>query len=111
MPVALAEENPPYAERSTTDAAELEEWVRLGYLVDIGRCADEIMQEVQDVDLLALEFNHDERLERNSGRHPKLIQRVMGGEDTCRTAMPRTSSARSSRLRPMADRKCWCRCI
>src|SRR4051812_17981350 len=30
------------------------------------------------VDLLALEFNHDERMQRESGRHPSLIERVMG---------------------------------
>ncbi len=74
VPVTLAEEPSTYAE------SNLEEWVRLGYLVDIGRCADEVMQAVHDVDLLALEFNHDEHLERTSGRHPRLIQRVMGGE-------------------------------
>jgi phosphoribosyl 1,2-cyclic phosphodiesterase len=62
------------------DAAAIDAWVRLGYLVDIGRCADEIMKSVHDVDLLALEFNHDEHLERTSGRHPRLIQRVMGGD-------------------------------
>jgi phosphoribosyl 1,2-cyclic phosphodiesterase len=73
---AAAETPEPYAERMPVDEAK----VRLGYLVDIGRCADEIMQAVADVDLLALEFNHDEHLERTSGRHPRLIERVMGGD-------------------------------
>jgi ribonuclease BN (tRNA processing enzyme) len=55
-------------------------WVRLGYLADLGRLSDEIAEAMADVDLLALEFNHDEQLERKSGRHPRLINRVMGGE-------------------------------
>src|SRR5262249_32307377 len=33
-----------------------------------------------DVDLLAVEFNHDEELERSSGRSPRLIARVLGDE-------------------------------
>ena len=31
-----------------------------------------------DVDVLALEFNHDVALERGSGRSPRLIARVLG---------------------------------
>jgi ribonuclease BN (tRNA processing enzyme) len=54
-------------------------WVKLGYLADLGRLSDDIAEAVADVDLLALEFNHDEDLERKSGRHPRLIGRVMGG--------------------------------
>jgi hypothetical protein len=33
-----------------------------------------------DVDLLALEFNHDVELEYRSGRHPRLISRVLGDD-------------------------------
>lgn len=54
--------------------------VKLGYLADLGNCSEQIAREVADVDLLALEFNHDETMERRSGRHPSLIQRVLGDE-------------------------------
>ena len=54
------------------------EWIKLGYLVDLGECSETVARAVADVDMLALEFNHDEDLQRGSGRHPRLIQRVMG---------------------------------
>jgi len=50
---------------------------RLGYLADLGECDDALAREMYGVDLLALEFNHDEHLQRTSGRHPSLIQRIM----------------------------------
>ncbi len=53
-------------------------WVKIGYLADLGDGLEPIAREVSDVDLLALEFNHDVELERRSGRHPSLIQRVLG---------------------------------
>ena len=59
-------------------AAYGEQWAKLGYLVDLGDCAEDIAASVLDVDLLALEFNHDEHLQRTSGRHPSLIERVLG---------------------------------
>jgi phosphoribosyl 1,2-cyclic phosphodiesterase len=52
----------------------------LGYLADLGECSDAILEHMSGVDLLALEFNHDETLERQSGRNPRLIQRVLGPE-------------------------------
>lgn len=52
--------------------------VKLGYLADLGHERAGLSEAMADVDLLALEFNHDEELERNSGRHPKLIDRVLG---------------------------------
>jgi len=51
---------------------------RLGYFADLGECDDAIAQNMFGVDLLALEFNHDETMQRKSGRHPSLIERVMG---------------------------------
>ena len=51
---------------------------RLGYLADLGECDDDVARELHGVELLALEFNHDEQLERGSGRHPNLIARVLG---------------------------------
>lgn len=53
---------------------------KLAYLVDLGTCHDEVAHSVADVDLLALEFNHDEQLELRSGRHPRLIQRVLSDD-------------------------------
>ncbi|MCW8129856.1 MAG: MBL fold metallo-hydrolase [Planctomycetota bacterium] len=53
---------------------------KLGYLADLGHERAGLCEAVADVDLLALEFNHDEDLERNSGRHPKLIDRVLGDQ-------------------------------
>src|SRR5262249_58433243 len=41
---------------------------------------DELADALADVDLLALEFNHDVGLERSSGRSPYLIARVLGEE-------------------------------
>ncbi len=52
----------------------------LGYAADLG-CWDEPLADVlADVDLLALEFNHDVVMQRRSGRHPNLIARVLGDE-------------------------------
>ncbi|HYG76164.1 MAG TPA: MBL fold metallo-hydrolase [Planctomycetota bacterium] len=55
-------------------------WFKLGYFADLGHCCEVVTQHMIDLDLLALEFNHDEEMERNSGRHPSLIQRVLGKE-------------------------------
>jgi phosphoribosyl 1,2-cyclic phosphodiesterase len=41
---------------------------RVGYLADLGHWSQDLAEQVRDVDLLALEFNHDERMERESGR-------------------------------------------
>src|SRR4029079_18657946 len=72
---------PPRSMEATAElyAQAEQSWVKLGYLADLGRLSDDIAEAVADVDLLALEFNHDEDLERKSGRHPRLIGRVMGG--------------------------------
>ncbi len=52
----------------------------LGYLADLGTWSEELASAVADVELLALEFNHDEVLERTSGRGASLIARVLGDE-------------------------------
>ena len=52
----------------------------LGYAADLG-CWDELLVEhLADVDALALEFNHDVDMQHASGRHPLLIERVLGDE-------------------------------
>jgi hypothetical protein len=50
----------------------------LGYAADLG-CWDEgLAERFRDVDVLALEFNHDVELQRRSGRSYALIRRVLG---------------------------------
>lgn len=51
---------------------------RLAYAADLGSWGVELVQAFADVDVLALEFNHDVDLEQNSGRPPELIERVLG---------------------------------
>lgn len=50
----------------------------LAYAADLGCWDDELVEHLSDVDLLAIEFNHDIELERLSGRSPHLIDRVLG---------------------------------
>jgi phosphoribosyl 1,2-cyclic phosphodiesterase len=50
----------------------------LGYAADLGCWDADLLTALLDVDLLALEFNHDVELEYRSGRHPRLISRVLG---------------------------------
>jgi phosphoribosyl 1,2-cyclic phosphodiesterase len=52
--------------------------VALGYVADLGCWDEALVAALADVDVLALEFNHDEALERTSGRQPSLIARVLG---------------------------------
>lgn len=51
---------------------------RIAYLSDLGHWTPSLTEAVAGVDLLALEFNHDEEMERNSRRHADLIERVLG---------------------------------
>ncbi|WP_158633315.1 MBL fold metallo-hydrolase [Tautonia sociabilis] len=50
----------------------------IGYLTDTGCWDSRVADALADVDLLGLEFNHDEQMERNSGRSPALIWRNLG---------------------------------
>lgn len=50
----------------------------LGYLADLGSWTPALVEAMIDVDLLALEFNHDVAMQLGSGRHPTLIRRVLG---------------------------------
>lgn len=54
--------------------------VVLAYAADLGSWTAELVHHLADVDLLALEFNHDEEMEKQSGRAPELIARVLGEE-------------------------------
>jgi len=52
----------------------------LGYVADLGCWDETLAAALANVELLAVEFNHDEALERSSGRGPQLIARVLGDE-------------------------------
>jgi phosphoribosyl 1,2-cyclic phosphodiesterase len=50
----------------------------LGYLSDLGSWTQALAKTFANVDLLALEFNHDVEMQLTSGRSPHLIRRVLG---------------------------------
>lgn len=50
----------------------------VGYFADLGSWSSRQIECAIDVDVLALEFNHDEKLERGSSRPVQLIDRVLG---------------------------------
>jgi phosphoribosyl 1,2-cyclic phosphodiesterase len=52
----------------------------IGYAADLGCWDDELASHLADVDLLAIEFNHDVVMQQASGRSPRLIERVLGDE-------------------------------
>ena len=54
-----------------------QEWA-VGHASDLGEFPEELHTVFRDTDLLALEFNHDEAMQRDSGRPRRLIQRVLG---------------------------------
>lgn len=54
--------------------------IAMGYAADLGSWGPDVVAALRDVDLLALEFNHDVALERTSGRSPRLIARVLGDD-------------------------------
>ena len=49
----------------------------VGYVADLGCWSAELADRLANADVLALEFNYDERLERASCRPPDLIDRVL----------------------------------
>jgi phosphoribosyl 1,2-cyclic phosphodiesterase len=52
----------------------------LAYAADLGCWEADLVPTLADVDVLALEFNHEVDLERASGRSPRLIARVLGDD-------------------------------
>jgi phosphoribosyl 1,2-cyclic phosphodiesterase len=50
----------------------------LGYAADLGTTPSCLLEAFRNVNALALEFNHDEEMEKRSGRPWHLIQRVLG---------------------------------
>jgi phosphoribosyl 1,2-cyclic phosphodiesterase len=52
----------------------------LGYLADLGSWTADLASTLANVDVLALEFNHDVDMECTSGRSARLIARVLGDQ-------------------------------
>jgi L-ascorbate metabolism protein UlaG (beta-lactamase superfamily) len=52
----------------------------LAYLADLGSWTPSLAHAIANVDILALEFNHDIDMEYTSGRSAQLIARVLGDE-------------------------------
>jgi phosphoribosyl 1,2-cyclic phosphodiesterase len=52
----------------------------VGYLTDLGCWDGDLVQALKEIDLLALEFNHDVAMERDSNRSAHLIERVLGDD-------------------------------
>jgi phosphoribosyl 1,2-cyclic phosphodiesterase len=50
----------------------------LGFASDVGHVAADLVAAFAGVDVLAVEYNHDERMQRSSGRPQILINRVLG---------------------------------
>lgn len=52
--------------------------VSIGYLADTGCWSDRMADHLADVDVLGVEFNHDEEMQKTSGRPWVLIRRNLG---------------------------------
>jgi phosphoribosyl 1,2-cyclic phosphodiesterase len=50
----------------------------IAYVADLGCWDDELARALADVDLLAIEFNHDVPMQMRSGRPFHLVQRILG---------------------------------
>ena len=50
----------------------------IGYAADLGTTPIRLLDAFRDVNVLALEFNHDEEMQHRSGRSKHLIDRVLG---------------------------------
>jgi phosphoribosyl 1,2-cyclic phosphodiesterase len=70
--------DPTYAFRIDGGAAGFQNAWSVGYASDLGTWTDRLVKAFAGVDLLAVEFNHDEVLERRSRRPAHLIERVLG---------------------------------
>jgi phosphoribosyl 1,2-cyclic phosphodiesterase len=52
--------------------------VAVGYATDLGSWSPQLARAFANVDVLAIEFNHDVDMQCSSGRSPYLIERVLG---------------------------------
>lgn len=78
-PVLLSHDGgPTFAFRFEGSAGLFGPGWALGYAADLGVWDAALVQALADVDLLAVEFNHDEAMQRRSGRPYPVIARVLG---------------------------------
>ena len=73
----LPHEVPHDAEPTFAFRCEGQGWA-VGYAADLGTWDDALANVLADADVLAVEFNHDERMQKTSGRPQFLIDRVLG---------------------------------
>jgi phosphoribosyl 1,2-cyclic phosphodiesterase len=79
MPLQVPHDSDPtYAFRIDGPAGLFGPQWSLGYASDLGTCPAELVSAFADVNVLAIEFNHCDRMQRMSGRPQFLIQRVLG---------------------------------
>lgn len=81
LPIAVPHDSDPtYAFRIDGPPGLFGESWSLGYASDLGCVPPPLIEAFQDVNTLAVEFNHDEEMERRSGRPRHLIARVLGDQ-------------------------------
>ncbi|MCX7666287.1 MAG: MBL fold metallo-hydrolase [Gemmataceae bacterium] len=52
----------------------------IGYASDLGQVPDELLNHFTNVQIIAMEFNHDEQMQKQSGRTWELIRRVLSDQ-------------------------------
>lgn len=75
-------EGQPFSAKQTDAAPHaltIGRWA-FAYVADLGCWEDDVVAALRDVDLLALEFNHDPAMLKASRRPPWLISRVLGDD-------------------------------
>jgi phosphoribosyl 1,2-cyclic phosphodiesterase len=77
-PFALMHDEPTFGFRLEAMAGLFGCTASLAYATDLGSWTAPLAQSLADVDVLALEFNHDVDMQYASGRSPFLIQRILG---------------------------------
>ncbi len=78
-PITLSHDGgPTFGFRVEARARRRGKSTAIGYLADTGCWHDRTADHLADVDLLAVEFNHDVEMQRQSGRAPYLIARNLG---------------------------------
>ncbi len=82
IPIEVSHDsNPTFAFRiDYREAGGSELTWSIGYASDLGCASKELVEGFAGVDVLAIEFNHDEKMERASPRPVHLVQRVLGDE-------------------------------
>lgn len=79
LPIAVPHDSDPtYAFRIDGPPGLFGDSWSLGYASDLGCVPPALVEAFRDVNTLAVEFNHDEDMERRSGRPRHLIARVLG---------------------------------